>query len=241
MNFSLSHIAMCSQAGARTGNEDRCATLLAPDGSAALLALADGMGGQACGEIASEIAIQTLVKAFEKYGFDEPDALLQQAIIGAHERIQREAAADKRKEGMGTTLVAAVLQEDRVLIGHVGDSRAFQFRDGCVRRLTEDHLYITEVLGLPESAAPDHPSGHVLAQALGSQGAVRPTINQFDVRPGDRILLCSDGVHGVLSEPELLEILKRPELGDSVGLIVKTAIAAGSKDNCTAVTGAMPA
>lgn len=241
MKLAPAAIGTCSAAGIRPQNEDRAGFLLAPDGSAALLVLADGMGGHAGGEVASEIAVRTLLEAFERYGFAEAEPLLEEAIRAAHARIRRQAARDAACEGMGTTLVVGVLREGEVLVGHVGDSRALQFRPPHVRRLTQDHLYITEVLGLPEREAKEHPKGHVLSQALGVPGDLAPTLNRFSITAGDWVVLCTDGVHGPLAEPQLSELLADGTPGEVVGAMVREAIRSGSRDNCSVVAAQVPA
>jgi PPM family protein phosphatase len=241
LKFSPDQIAMHTSAGVRKNNQDFCGFLVAPDGSAALMVLADGMGGHRCGEVASQLATDTLLTHFEQQGFAADAAgQLREGILEAHERIAREAEADPGKQGMGTTVVATVLRPGELTVAHVGDSRALQFRAPNVRRLTRDHLYVVDVLGLEENVAKTHPQGHILAQALGVGGDLEPTISQFDLAPGDRILLCCDGVSEYLNEAELGRLLLQLPLRDAVVRIVEAALANQSRDNCTALAAAIP-
>ena len=228
-------VSIHSEAGKRANNEDQVGFYAAPDGSGVLLVLADGMGGHACGEVASQRAIDVLLKMFEKYQFDDVEKLMQEAIYTAHERIQRDAAQDEHKEGMGTTIVTAALLQNEVVVGHVGDSRALQFRLPFVRRLTRDHLYATDVLEVEESQAKHHAKGNVLSQALGIAGPITPTLNRFDACPGDIIVLCSDGVSECVMEPHMAQLLAGAHLPQSAQSIVHAALANGSRDNCSVV------
>jgi protein phosphatase len=241
LKLSPDNIALHTSAGIRKNNQDYCGFLVAPDGSAALMVLADGMGGHRCGEVASQLATDTLLTRFEQEGFAaEPEVQLRESILEAHERIMREAEADPSKQGMGTTMVATVLRPEELTVAHVGDSRALQFRPPDVRRLTRDHLYVVDVLGLEENVAKTHPQGHILAQALGVEGEVEPTISRFDLAPGDLVLLCCDGVTEYLNEADLGRLLTRFPLRDAVVQIVEAALANQSRDNCTALAAAIP-
>jgi protein phosphatase len=241
LKFSPDQIAMHTSAGVRKNNQDFCGFLVAPDGSAALLVLADGMGGHRAGEVASQLATDALLKRFEQHGFEaEPATQLREAIFEAHERIVREAEADPSKEGMGTTVVATVIRPEELTVAHVGDSRALQFRLPNVRRLTQDHLYVVDVLGLDENVAKGHPKGHILAQALGVDGDLEPTVAQFDLARGDRVLLCCDGISEYLNEAEIGRLISHHPLRDAVVLIVEEALANNSRDNCTALAAAIP-
>jgi protein phosphatase len=230
-----------SDAGPRRNNEDTCGFVVAPDGSSALMVLADGMGGHSSGEVASSIAIQTMLDAFRQ---ERPtqgmERYLRLSVQEAHRRIRSAASGDPQHEGMGSTVVAALMCPPRVVIAHVGDSRAYQFRDGCVRRLTRDHLYVVETLSIPENRAKSHPQGHVLAQALGVEMDIRPDTATFDAAPGDMLLLCSDGVSECLTEPEMGAFLEALPLQEAVSKIIQTALQNGSRDNCTVVAVHVP-
>jgi PPM family protein phosphatase len=225
-----------SDAGVRKGNEDCCGYWLLRDNPSALLVLADGMGGHSSGEVASQLATQSLIQEYQRrQGFETPDAELREAIQRAHQQITQAASQDVSKQGMGTTVVVVLLQPGQLTVAHVGDSRALQFRPPYVRRLTRDHLHVCDVLGVPENKAKHHPQGHVLSQALGIQGPIEPEVSRFDLAAGDYVVLCSDGVSEYLTEVEMCDLLTRQPLEEAARAMVETAIRKGSKDNCSAV------
>ncbi len=239
----LSHerFSLHTDAGVRKNNEDFCGYELSRDLSSALLVLADGMGGHSAGEVASHIATETLLNRFQQLGgFDDPGAQLREAILQANEEILRVASEDTGKEGMGTTIVAVLVQSGCLTVAHVGDSRALQFRLPSVRRLTQDHLHVIDVLGLDENVAKQHPQGNVLSQALGVRGQVEPTITGFDAASGDFIVLCSDGVSEYINEREMCEFLTQQPLQQAVVHMVQSAIQTGSKDNCSVLVLSLP-
>lgn len=243
--FSESDIAWHTEAGRRANNEDSCAFLLQPDGAAVLLIVADGMGGHASGEVASRLAVDTLVEAYTKNGFAPDAEFLRATLIAVDHEIRRAATLDARREGMGTTVVAALLHQDGALIGHIGDSRALQFRNGCVRRLTRDHLFAIDVLGIDENQAKSHPQGNVLSQALGAPGNLAPAINSFDWQPGDVFLLCTDGVSECVPEPQMQSVLdatanREKPLPEAAAALVRRALENRSGDNCTVALVRVP-
>jgi protein phosphatase len=234
MKLTRSHIAWHTEKGRRANNEDCCGFHLAPDGSAGLLVVADGMGGAASGEVASQMALDILLHNFERQGFSQTPELLGSALLEAHARIQIEADnGASEKSGMGTTAVAVVIRKGEVIVGHIGDSRAFQFRLPLVRRLTQDHLFAIDVLGVAENQAKHHPQGNVLSQALGVEGAIRPAVHRFDAQAGDYFVLCSDGVSEHVDEPTMSACLTEADLQSGAVAMAQRAIAAGSRDNCT--------
>jgi serine/threonine protein phosphatase PrpC len=235
MKTCIENIVSFSDKGVRKNNEDNHDTYAAVDGSGILLVLADGMGGHSSGEVASECAVTVLVKMFTKHQFDDSEKLLEDAILSAHERIHLEATRDAAREGMGTTVVAVVIRDDEAIVGHVGDSRAIQFKGELVRRLTRDHLYAIDVLDCDEATAKSSPQGNVLSQALGIDGKISPTVNRFGVDPGDLIVLCRDGVSEHVPEPMMWKIINEQTFEKTAQVLVNTAIENGSRDNCTAI------
>jgi protein phosphatase len=170
---------------------------------------------------------------------EDPVTFLQSALQRAHHLVAE--AAPGEKSGMGTTVVAALLHSDEVIIGHVGDSRALQFRGDAVRRLTRDHLYAIDVLGEEENRAKHHPKGNVLSQALGVADGIAPSLNGFDFRAGDVLLLCTDGVSECVPEPLMRAALEEEDLAGAAALVVRHALAGGSRDNCTVALVRVPA
>jgi len=225
-----------SETGRRRNNEDACGYVVSPDGSAALMVLADGMGGHLSGEVASSMATESLLERFQRdQPVGDPERYLLSNTIEAHHRICSLASRDRQHEGMGSTLVALLLRPPKAIVAHVGDSRAYQSRGRCVRRLTQDHLYVVETLDVRENRAKAHPQGHVLAQALGIEGEIRPEISTVDVMSGDTLLLCSDGVSECLTEPAMGALLARLPMKEAVEAMIRLAIDNGSRDNCTVV------
>ena len=181
----------------RQGNEDNFFV------RAPLFVVADGMGGAQAGEVASEIAVRS---------FDDelPNGSLPRrsssVIEDANKRIHEQARADESLHGMGTTTTAAYVDDDEVVIAHVGDSRAYLLRDGELIRLTKDHSLVGELVArgkLTEEQAEQHPQRSVITRALGPEANVQVDVDIFPAKAGDLFLLCSDGLTSMVHEPKL--------------------------------------
>ena len=219
----------------RRNNEDFF--LLAP--SLGLYVVADGMGGAQAGEHASRMAVETITEVMkDKPRPAGPDELLG-AFSEANHRVMSAAAADKSREGMGTTLVAVIESEDGLVIASVGDSRAYTFADGALEAVTEDQSWVNEVgrrLGLEEAILKHHPMRHVLTMAVGVSDQLRVNNYRIHPAPGTLILLSSDGLHGVANEQEISKVLEsNAALDEKCRQLVKTARRNGGPDNITAV------
>jgi PPM family protein phosphatase len=194
-----------------------------------LLVVADGMGGHPAGDVASQLAIDAVNDGLDPAALDDgsrrPEAL-REAVTRAHEAIIRAAEDDPSRAGMGTTLVVAHVDEggELVTLAHVGDSRAYLLRDGELRPLTYDH-------------ASHGGFGHRrLTQALGASPRVDPEVSEVPVRPGDRLLLCTDGLTDELREEEIVQLAEPPRAPDeAVQALVEAALEAGGDDNITVV------
>ncbi|MDQ3944832.1 MAG: Stp1/IreP family PP2C-type Ser/Thr phosphatase [Actinomycetota bacterium] len=199
-----------------------------------LYAVADGMGGHRAGEVASATAIDALQAAFAD------GASLDQAVEEANAAVYEKASANLDMRGMGTTLTAAVLLDDRhALLGHVGDSRAYLMRDGGVTQITEDHSLVEQLVRegrlSPEEAA-DHPQKAIITRALGIDPDVEVDTYPIDLRPGDRLLLCSDGLTNMLNDAAIARVLRRqPDPQEAAEQLVDMANEAGGDDNITVV------
>ena len=201
-----------------------------------LFAVADGMGGHAAGEIASEVAIQTLLQhAPESPNGDD----LARAVVASNRAVIRAARQGMGREGMGTTMTAAMLEGRRLVVAQVGDSRAYLLHQGMLQRITRDHSLMADYIEsgqITEEEAKTHPQRSVITRALGSDPNTLPDIYEMHVAPGDRLLLCSDGLSGMV-EDDLLEStlarVKDPQRCADV--LVDEAISAGGFDNITAV------
>ena len=219
----------------RGNNEDFF--LLAP--AAGLYVVADGMGGAQAGEHASRLAAETVRDVI--LGVPQPaspDDLLD-AFAEANQRVAKEAGADPDREGMGTTLVAAVENAAGLFIASVGDSRAYLYENGALTVITEDQTWVNEVgrrLGLDEETLRNHPMRHVLTMAIGISGQLR--VQHYHLHPssGALVLLCSDGLHGVTPDEEIGGILSTGgSLEALCRKLVEQARAHGGPDNITAV------
>jgi PPM family protein phosphatase len=203
-----------------------------------LFAVADGMGGAQAGEVASRLA----AAAFREYR--EADALapeerLQAIIKEANRRIYDRARADSEVSGMGTTLTAALLTDGRVVIGHVGDSRAYRIRDGRLEQLTDDHSLVADLMRsgrLTAEEAEGHPQRSVITRALGTDPDVDVDTLVVDAQAGDLYLLCSDGLSTMGSDDDVLRTVEKAKtLEDAARDLVRAANRGGGEDNVTVV------
>src|SRR6188472_3588524 len=202
-----------------------------------VFAVADGMGGAQAGEVASRLAAESF-EAVSR-GEESPEAYLRAIAKTANARIHHLAQADESRSGMGTTLTAALVDGDEVGFAHVGDSRAYLFRDGELKLLTSDHSLVEELRRqgrLTDEQAEDHPQRSIITRALGPEREVDIDTMTYQARPGDVYLLCSDGLTTMVREDRIASILAEAEdLEDAVSQLVKEANAAGGRDNITAV------
>lgn len=203
-----------------------------------LYLLADGMGGAQAGEHASKLAADTVSEVLNgKVKVDA--ATLAAAFAEANRKVLAAASADVALEGMGTTLVAAVESGPEILIASVGDSRAYVYQDGELVAVTEDQTWVQEVgrkLGIDEPSLQTHPMRHVLTMAIGVSPELRIHAHVVKPRPGTIILLCSDGLYGVVAAPLMMETLADAGSLESKGeRLIQSAKKAGAPDNITAV------
>src|SRR5450631_1254126 len=207
-----------------------------------LLLVCDGMGGAAAGDVAARIAAEAIKQQLVGAGpavATSPDKSLKSAVSGANGAVFAEAKAHPETRGMGTTCTAAIVLPDRLFIAQVGDSRAYLLRGGRLELLTRDQTMTEQLLDTgalrPEDVG-TFPYGHVLSQALGTQSTVQPITSEVRLRRGDRMLLCSDGLHGPVSAEEIARILGAAADIDGVAHgLIQAALAAGGPDNVTVV------
>lgn len=225
---ALTAVVATHRGAVRAGNEDRVGVFgwVAPVEQAvpvllsirssgpAVVAVADGLGGHACGERASRLAVRWLLDALPR--LDGP-AALREELVRIHRELLRDAAADPARAGMGTTLVAALVLGDQVVLAHVGDSRAYHVEPGLVERLTDD----------------DAAGGGAITQCLGGLPGieVHPHLVTQPVDPAARLLLCTDGLHSVVPAPLLRELLAEPDPVECVSRLMDAAAAGGAPDN----------
>ena len=214
-----------SETGLRSRNEDYGAVFAAEGKRGIVAAVADGVGGAPGGREAAEIAVRTFIDIYAgtSPAFSLTEAA-EAAIAAANARILDTGVADRRLSGMATTFSALILEGGEALTVHIGDSRIYRLRDSAISRLSEDHNLHEE--GLP----------HILTRSLGNRGKAQPDVQAADIRGHDRILLCTDGVTGVLSDAQIAGILRsHPVPATAARRLAEAALAAGSTDNATAL------
>jgi len=204
-----------------------------------LYLLADGMGGARGGERASRLAVECVAETLARSTHRDAAALLS-AVEDANQRVLNEATRDPRLEGMGTTIVAVLeTKPNDLAIASVGDSRAYLFHDGELRSVTEDQTWVQEVgrpLGLNEESLKTHPMRHVLTMAVGVGVAIRIRYYAVELAGNDIMLLSSDGLHGVIGENRIREILGEADpLDQKCKALIEAANEKGSPDNITVV------
>ncbi len=204
---------------------------------APVFVVADGMGGAQAGEVASRMAIETFEEGLPASG--PPEARLAELVRSANHRIYDRSRAEQGRAGMGTSLTAAYLDNGRLAIAHVGDSRAYLFRDGELTRLTQDHSLVDELVRqgkLTEEQAAEHPQRSIITRALGPEPEVEVDTWTYPVRPGDVLLLCSDGLTSMISEERVGDILRSAsDLDQAADRLIEEANEAGGRDNITVV------
>lgn len=233
--MQLRHAANTDNGRARDHNEDSFAIDVSPEHAeaGALFVVCDGMGGFASGEVASELAVETIQTRFYAADASDPQAALRHAFQDANERVYREGRGK-----MGTTGVAALFRNGVVMLANVGDSRAYVLRAGQIRQLTQDHSFVQEQVAagiLTAAQARESTYRNIITRALGHREAVEVDIFHFPLRPEDRILLCSDGLSGMVEPDELVEIAGSGPLEQSVDALIDLANERGGPDNITAV------
>lgn len=222
-------------------NEDSFAVVSPEDGELAarlgcLMVVADGMGGVSAGEVASAIATRIVPESYFA-DWDEPEGALSRAIRAASRAIQQDASSRPDRAGMGTTVVAASLVRDRLMVANVGDSRAYLIHRGQIHQVTRDHSLVAELVALgalsPEEARTD-PRRNVITRVLGGANS-KPELHSARLEQGDIVLLCTDGLYSLVLSQEMLDILGRADLGDAAQELVALANDRGGHDNVTVV------
>jgi protein phosphatase len=231
MGLTLRAVALSDRGPARENNED--AAFAGP----ALIAVADGMGGPPAGEVASEIAIRVMSE-LDPGTSRSPLETLRDGLDKANRQIRDTVEAQRELDGMGTTFTAMLLAGDRLALVHVGDSRAYLLRDGGLTQLTTDDTFVQRLVlqgAITAAEARRHPQRSLVTQAV--QGtAVNPATTVIRPRPGDRFLLCSDGLSDVVDDATIAEILRGCEdLAGCAQQLIDAALRNGGRDNITTV------
>lgn len=227
----------------REHNEDNMAYVIPRDPQVmamkgALFIVADGMGGHAAGEVASEIAVDTVSNAYYMDDNEDVTTPLLQAIKRANLAIHQRAAENLLRSGMGTTCVAAVLRGNMAYIANVGDSRAYLVRGGQARQITQDHSWVAEQVRaglLSEDQARTHAQRNVITRCLGTQPDVEVDVFLEPLQENDCVVLCTDGLSGLISDEEVMRIVDQSVPQESVYHLVERANENGGPDNITAI------
>ena len=233
----------------RNHNEDNFSILE----ESGLYIVADGMGGHASGEVASKMAVDALKEFFAAtasdpertwpYKMDRSKGYEENRLVTgiklANLRIYESAQRDARQRGMGTTIVSMFAVEDGVYVAHVGDSRVYRLRGGKIEQLTEDHSLLNDYIKMKRLTAEEianFPHKNVIVRALGMKDTVKVDARYEQPQAGDVYLLCSDGLSGPVTDPEMLEITTTaPDLKSAATRLIEKANAAGGPDNITVV------
>jgi serine/threonine protein phosphatase PrpC len=237
MRLQFNAIAQSDLGLVRDGNED--SALISNN----LIAVADGMGGHAGGEVASAIAINTLQQLLPVINdpaidLDSRADLFLNISYEIDAEILRVSKEKPELSGMGTTLTALSLTDNQVDLLHIGDSRCYRWRDNKLEKLSYDHTVMQELLDqgrlTPEEVF-DHPQRSLLTQALMGDSGIDPVLMSYEVKVGDKFLLCSDGLTNVLSELEIAKIIKSTDADELLEQLIEETKAKGAPDNITII------
>lgn len=205
-----------------------------------LAILADGMGGHLAGDVASKMAVDGLGAAWSTSTISQPDKAsewFEQAIQKVNEAIYQEGTAHPEMQGMGTTIVSTALLNEKFVLAHVGDSRAYLIHEDQLRQLTDDHSLVNELLKSGEitaEMAAVHPQKNVLTRSVGIAGTIKTDISEHECQSNDYLLLCSDGLTNMVSEEAILTIVASDQsLEDKTKQLINAANEAGGADNIT--------
>ena len=225
----------------RSVNEDAFC-IIGGDGAPLLLAVADGMGGHLAGDIASQTAISAIRGSVEAEPLDAAsaesiNARLTALVQSANDMIYNKSRSEPGCYGMGTTLIIGVVSEGKLAIAHVGDSCAYYVRDGAINKITTDHTYVEELIRigtLTREEAARHPKRNVITKAVGCMGKIIADLYWVDLKEGDRILICTDGLGKMLTESEIAEAISADGDPDEIcGALIAKSNHRGGLDNIT--------
>ena len=227
-------------------NEDYvCARTEAVGNLSNFFIVADGMGGHKAGDRASKETVEMMLEKISTVKDTDPKVILQEALNVANRKVFLDASASEDLEGMGTTVVAATIRDGKLLAMNVGDSRLYLISDGEIRQITMDHSLVEEMVRkgiLAKEKARNHPKKNIITRAVGVAPTVEPDFFEVDLKAGDRILMCSDGLSNMLEDEELQKIVDSVgSLEDKAKLLVDAANVNGGKDNVSVILIEIPA
>ena len=222
-------IAVCEQGSVRGNNEDS----IYYNSEKGFFAVADGMGGHEAGEVASSLAIEKVgIELEENSAISASD--IERAFTETNKVICEKSCYKEQKMNMGTTLSIFIIQDNRGYIGHIGDSRVYLIRNQEIIKLTEDHTYVERLYQegiITYDEYTNHPKKNILLKALGSEKSIDPQVLEFQIIHGDIVFMCSDGVHNLIKNDELLNILLQKKGKNAVKAINSLIEERGSNDN----------
>ena len=232
MSFSLRFTAHSEVGRARKNNQD------AGYASPTMLLVADGMGGAAAGDLASAVAATVIRNADERLQGEEMLPHMEQVVTDVNAKLSQLVTRDLTLDGMGTTFCGAMFDGSQFAITHVGDSRCYLLRDGALRQLTHDHSWVQQLIDegrITSKQAETHPHRSLITRVLNGQKNVIPDLELFDAALGDRIMFCSDGLSGLISDDRIQQALGEEDLALAVEEMAAAANRAGGHDNITVV------
>lgn len=223
----------------RSSNQDSIFFSDKPIGALSnLYIVADGMGGHKAGDLASKMAIDITVDFIKKSTLENPIAVLKRAMIFANNEIYKVASEDPELGGMGTTMVAAVIQENKLYVANVGDSRLYVIGDD-IKQITMDHSLVEELIRngeLERKKGRNHPEKNIITKAMGSKDEVIPDFFEIDINSDDKILLCSDGLSNMVEDDEIRDIIvDNTNLEQITSALIDRANYYGGSDNISVV------
>ncbi|WP_283595745.1 Stp1/IreP family PP2C-type Ser/Thr phosphatase [Limosilactobacillus vaginalis] len=227
----------------RKENQDRVAKFTAPDGTL-LVVVADGIGGSRSGDVAAQITVDHLGRQFQAAS---PNSSLEAIRWFAREvqlindEILQKSTENPKYQGMGTTLVAAIIFDQAMVVANIGDSRGYVLHDNLLTQVTIDHSLVNELVkhgDITEEEARNYPQNNIITRAIGVSADARIEVNCFDLGAGDQILLCSDGLSKMITREQMMGVLKSDlSLTEKCSQLIKMANEAGGPDNITVLIG----
>lgn len=227
----------------RKENQDRVAKFTAPDGTL-LVVVADGIGGSRSGDVAAQITVDHLGRQFQAAS---PNSSLEAIRWFAREvqlindEILQKTTENPKYQGMGTTLVAAIIFDQAMVVANIGDSRGYVLHDNLLTQVTIDHSLVNELVkhgDITEEEARNYPQNNIITRAIGVSADARIEVNRFDLGAGDQILLCSDGLSKMITREQMMGVLESDlSLTEKCSQLIKMANEAGGPDNITVLIG----
>lgn len=227
----------------RKENQDRVAKFTAPDGTL-LVVVADGIGGSRSGDVAAQITVDHLGRQFQAAS---PNSSLEAIRWFAREvqlindEILQKSTENPKYQGMGTTLVAAIIFDQAMIVANIGDSRGYVLHDNLLTQVTIDHSLVNELVkhgDITEEEARNYPQNNIITRAIGVSADARIEVNRFDLGAGDQILLCSDGLSKMITREQMMGVLESDlSLTEKCSQLIKMANEAGGPDNITVLIG----